>query len=178
MLNAADHGLNPQDYEANALFQKLGARGPDTLVDLEVNLSRAVVAYSQHLNAGRLNPTAVNREIVIYPKAVASDAILDKLRNTNSIQIYLRLLAPHTDRYERLRNALHDYKLISAKGGWSVVPEGEVIKPGSVVAPERLALLRKRMSEAGHLQEGSSVGESYDDVLMQAVKDFQLHHGS
>ena len=177
LLNAADHGLNPQDYEANALFQKLGARGPDTLVDLEVNLSRAVVAYAQHLNAGRLDPKAVNREIVIYPKAVASNAILDRLRNTNSIQIFLRLLAPHTDRYERLRIALNAYKLISAKGGWSVVREGEVIKPGSVVAEDRLVALRKRMIEAGHLKENTSVGENYDDVLVQAVKDFQLHHG-
>ena len=178
LMKAAEHGLNAQDYQAEALFQKLGARGSATLVDLEVHLSRSIVAYAQHLNAGRLDPKAVNREIVVYPKVVASNKILESLRKTKSIQIYLRLLAPHTERYERLRLALSDYKLIAANGGWTSIPTGDVIKPGGkAVAPERLDALRKRMFEDGLLGNATLIGEGYSEQLIAAVKKFQLRHG-
>lgn len=175
LRNAAEHGLNPDDYNSEALFQKLGARNADTLVDLETQLSRSVVAYAQHLNAGRLDPQAVNREIVVFPEVVASGKILEKLSATKHIQAYLRLLAPHTPRYERLRTALGNFKTLAQNGGWTLIAEGEVLKPG--MTNPRVTTLRARMIEDGNLDKSQTAGEVYDDAVVAAVKKFQERHG-
>ncbi len=171
LRNASDHGLQPEDYDAEALYQKLGARNQETLADLEIQLSRSVVAYAQHLNAGRLNPQSVNQEIVVFPKVVASGTILEKLSATSRIQVYLRLLAPHTPRYERLRTAMLKYKTIARNGGWTTIEEGDVLKPG--MSDPRVPALRARMIEDGSLEPTEAQGDTYDKVLEAAVKQFQ-----
>ncbi|MCB1428875.1 MAG: hypothetical protein KDJ66_07095, partial [Nitratireductor sp.] len=121
-LNLAyEDGLHPEDYDALALFQKLGTTNATGLADLEIHLTTAAVSYAQHMNAGRLNPASVNKEIVIYPSAISADALLTNLRKTTNLKAYLRLLAPHTQRYERLRQALAIYRRIEANGGFSTV---------------------------------------------------------
>ncbi len=169
------HGLDSRDYQGEALFQKLATPDTNTLVDLEIGLTRSVVAYAQHLNAGRLDPQAVNREIVVFPQAAASEIILEKLKVTKSIQAYLRFMAPYTPRYERLRIALGIYRTIAANGGWTTIEEGDVLKPG--MSDPRLLSIRQRLIEDGSLDENAAESEIYDDVLVEAVKKFQIHQG-
>ncbi len=169
------HGLDPQDYDGEALFQYLGTSNIDTKVDLEVKLTRSVVAYAQHLNAGRLAPQTVNSEIVVFPQAMAAADILEKLRITKTIQLYLRFTAPHTPRYERLRVAIGNYKTIARNGGWTKIYEGEVLKPG--MSGPRVLLVRKRMIEDGRGPVDENASEVYDESLVKAVKDFQIRHG-
>ena len=175
LQNANLHGLDPQDYDSEALYQMLGALDLDSLVDLEMRMTRSVVAYAQHLNAGRLNPQSVNREIVVFPQAAASSKILEKLRITNSIGAYLRFMAPYTPRYERLRVALGNYKLIASNGGWTTIVSGETLKPG--MSDPRIISVRKRMVEDGARDLDESQGEIYDETLVAAVKNFQIRHG-
>ncbi|MFZ1814979.1 MAG: L,D-transpeptidase family protein [Rhizobiaceae bacterium] len=169
-----EDGLHPEDYDAMALFQKLGTTDASGLADLEVHLSTAAVSYAQHMHSGRLDPRAVNREILIYPSAISADTVLSNLRKTRSIKAYVRLLAPHTPRYERLRQALAFYRRIEANGGFSKIADGPVLKPGAVDA--RIPAIRKRMLEAGTLSAQGS-GNSYDQNLAKAVIRFQENMG-
>ena len=174
-LNLAyEDGLHPEDYDALALFQKLGTTNATGLADLEIHLTTAAVSYAQHMNAGRLNPASVNKEIVIYPNAISADALLTNLRKTTNIKAYLRLLAPHTQRYERLRQALAIYRRIEANGGFSTVASGPVLKPGA--SDPRIPAIRKRMVEAGTLKNAGG-GLNYDNALAQAVIRFQENMG-
>jgi len=175
LLQADQHGLNPDDYQSTALSQLLNNSDSADLVDLELKLSRSVVAYAQHLNAGRLDPQQVNREIVVFPEAAASGKILDKIKITQSVPAFLRFMAPYTPRYERLRVALQDYKTLAAKGPWTVIEGGEVLKPG--MSDPRVLAIRKRLIEDGSLAKEASEGEIYDEVLVEAVKKFQFRHG-
>jgi len=175
-LNLAyEDGLHPEDYDSFELFAKLGAKDNSGLADLEVHLTTATVSYAQHMNAGRLNPREVNRENVIYPSAVSAETILASIRKTKNLKAYLRLLAPHTARYERLRQAIALFRRIEANGGWTKVPEGASLKPGAV--DPRVPALRKRMIEAGALARGATGGMVYDPQLVSAVKLFQEQMG-
>ena len=170
-----EDGLHPEDYDSFELFAKLGARDAKGLAELEVHLTTAAVSYAQHMNSGRLNPRSVNRETVIYPDTVSAASILSNIRKTQNLKAYLRLLAPHTPRYERLRAALAAYRRIEANGGWTKIPSGETLKPG--MADSRVAAIRKRMVEAGTLRRGASFGSQYDPALVAAVKAFQEQAG-
>lgn len=170
-----EDGLHPEDYDAFELFAKLGAQDVAGLADMEVHVTTATVSYAQHMNAGRLDPSSVNRETVIYPEAVSAKTVLANVRKTQNIAAYFRLLAPHTPRYQRLRDALAAYRRIEASGGWTSVPPGEVLKPG--MADPRLPILRKRMAQAGTLNPGASGGPVYDPALVEAVKRFQKRAG-
>ena len=176
MINLSyEDGLEPNDYDADELFQKLGASDDSSLADLEIHLATTSVSYAQHMNAGRLNPNQVNREIVIYPNAVGADSILGNIRRTSSLKAYIRLLAPLTPRYERLRNALASYRRIEANGGWTTVPEGEVLKPD--MSDERVPALRARMVQAGLLEGEVTDSQLYDEALVAAVTEFQDRAG-
>jgi murein L,D-transpeptidase YcbB/YkuD len=175
LLQADQHGLNPDDYQSTKLFQELTNSNSADLVNLELKLTRSVVAYAQHLNAGRLDPQAVNREIVVFPEAAASGKILEKLKITKSVAAYLRFMAPYTPRYERLRVALGIYKTFAANGSWTVIEKGEVLKPGMI--DPRISAIRQRMIEDGSLAREVREAEEYDDALVEAVKKFQIRHG-
>ena len=172
-LNLAyEDGLDPADYHALDLLEESAAETPEEMAQFEIDLTASVVAFAQHLNAGRVNPRAINREQVRFPVAVAPDAVLTSLRKTAQPKVYLRLLAPHTPRYERLRQALAGFRAISANGGYSTVPEGPAIKPGAT--DPRVPAIRKRMMEAGSLKETDlAEGDVYDAALANAVIAFQ-----
>ena len=175
LLKADQHGLNPDDYQGASLLKDLTDSNSGDLVNLELKLTRSVVAYAQHLNAGRLDPQAVNREIVVFPEAAASGKILEKLKITRTVAAYLRFMAPYTPRYERLRVALGNYKTFAAAGKWTIIEKGEVLKPG--MSDPRIDAIRQRMIEDGSLAKGASEGEIYDDALVEAIKKFQIRHG-
>ena len=175
LQNAHLHGLSPQDYDSKALSENLDAKDIDSLIDTEIRLTRSVVAYGQHLNAGKLDPLEVNPEIVVFTKVAESGKILENMRITKNIQVYLRLLAPHTPRYERLRTALANYKAIALNGGWTKIAEGEVLKPD--IADPRILAVQKRMMEEGLVDQNTAQNEIYDEQLVEAVKKFQIRQG-
>ncbi len=173
---AEEDGLHPGDYDALALYQKLGAGNESTLADLEVHLSTSLVSIAQHMNAGRVDPSAVNRETVIYPASLSAEEILRKADRTRSIKAFIRLLAPHTPRYERMRVALAHYRQMAKNGDWPVIPEGEVLKPG--MEDPRIPLLQQRLAISGDLPNSlTGTGVLYDAPLVESVKRFQWRHG-
>jgi murein L,D-transpeptidase YcbB/YkuD len=170
---AAEDGLDPLDYDAEGLKAKASATDEAGQAQFEVHLSVAAVSFAQHLNAGRIAPAETVRETVIYPNAVAPAQVLDSMRKTQHVKAYLRLLAPHTSRYERLREALSAYRRIETAGGFSPVPDGPPIKEG--MTDERMPAIRKRLAQIGLVQE--SADKTYDPALLDAVKRFQEQMG-
>ncbi|MEO0328023.1 MAG: L,D-transpeptidase family protein [Pseudomonadota bacterium] len=176
LRRAPEDGLNPADYDVEALFQKVNIYDPATQADFDVHLSNAFVAYAQHLNVGRVDPSSVTRENVIYPAALSVETILNQGKSTSNIIAYSRLLAPHTPRYQRLRSALSQYRGIAANGGWDRIEEGEVLKPG--MEDDRVPGLRKRLAVSGDYKGALDIQSTlYDELLVKAVKYFQWRHG-
>lgn len=175
LLTAQEDGLVPAEYKADVMFPKLQLEGDDGLADFEVSLSQAVTLYGQHLRSGRVNPNKINRELVLYPKEIAADLLLQQIAEADDPLETLRDFAPRTARYDRMKEHLKHLFVIRSKGGWTKVPEGPALKPE--MTDPRVPALRKRLVEAKDLASNTDETDIYDDVLVKAVKLFQFRMG-
>jgi len=68
------------------------------------------------------------------------------------------------------------YAELAATGGWSALPEGAALPPGT--SHRRIAILRWRLAREGYpVDGGEGATEYYDDRLAAAVRRFQELHG-
>lgn len=76
--------------------------------------------------------------------------------------------------YRRLKQKLAEYRQIADNGGWKPIPTGKLLKK-HMIGP-RVALIRERLAMTGDLTKASSTPEVFDEVLKQAVRNFQTRH--
>ncbi len=171
--HAASEGLPPQEYAVPALRFQLD---PDSLADLDVRLSRAVLAYAADLATGRVDPAAIDTDwSAAAGRSEATRAVAEGLDSWR-LPSLLESLAPPYPAYGRLRLALAHYRNIAALGGWPAVPGGAVLIPGDTGAG--VPALRTRLAVDGDLSPGAGTpGARYDSALEQAVRRFQTRHG-
>jgi len=171
--DAASEGLPPQDYAVPALRFQLD---PDSLADLDVRLSRAVLAYAADLATGRVDPAAIDTDwSAAAGRSEATRAVAQGL-DSGSLPSLLLSLAPPYPAYGRLRLALARYRNIAAQGGWPAVPGGAVLAPGDTGA--RVQALQTRLALDGDLRtDQGTPGARYDADLERAVRRFQARHG-
>jgi L,D-transpeptidase YcbB len=77
--------------------------------------------------------------------------------------------------YLRIKQTLLSYSAVEVRGGWPTVPADAKLAPGA--SGDAVALLRRHLVITGDLPASAEVGDSYDDVVVAAVKKFQLRHG-
>jgi murein L,D-transpeptidase YcbB/YkuD len=175
LMTAYEQGLLAADYRATSLFGKLSANSDAGIADFEVSLSLAAVTFGQHLYSGRVEPTKINREVKLFPDDISAELILDKLSASSSPKLALSALSPNTPRYDRMRALLLSLRLAEARGGWTVIPEGEVLKEG--MEDVRIPALRERLEQTEDLPKGLHDGNVLDGNLLQALKYFQWRMG-
>jgi L,D-transpeptidase YcbB len=77
--------------------------------------------------------------------------------------------------FSATEQAIETYRQIVAKGGWVMVPAGQVLRLGgnnpAVVA------LRKRLAVSGDLDPSAGASPVFDSFVDAAVKHFQARHG-
>lgn len=155
------------------------------LVELDTELTYTYLTLAAHLGAGRLQPEKLRVEWYTKPRNLDLDAKLEQaLAHEGGIEEVLRgLTPPHAD-YQRMRQALADYKAIQARGGWDAVPAGPALKPGD--GGPRVAALRARLAASGDLPTAAPAKDAnapapaqnvYDQTLASAVSRFQQRHG-
>lgn len=173
---AGDHALDPADYAPDRLRQLASAAtDTDGLAQLEVAISNTFVIYANHLTAGRVKPNEVNRSLNLFPKAPDPAVLLEFVDTSEDFASAIDGLSPNTPNYARLKTALADYRAKEAAGGFTVVPEGETLKPG--MTDTRAEVLRTRLAQQDLFTPGSHSGDVYDGALVEAVKLFQERHG-
>ena len=168
-------GLLPSDYNAKSLRARLRVKAIDRLAELEVDLSRALVAYAHDVYTGRVDPQTVSRSIHLNPRAPTSSQILFGADQALSIKAYAEKLQPDTTHYRRLIMASEALRHAVLNGGWVTVPAGETLKPGA--DDERVETLRARLTASGDMARGHVEGTVYDDKVEEAVMKFQRRHG-
>lgn len=177
-----EEGLNPDDYHAAALRdlqQKVSAESSQQeQVDFDILLTDALFRLGTHLRFGKVDPVRldsnwnVGREIKTDdPVALFQDAI-----DSDSLKAFINERIPRQAFYLRFKQALKQYRAIRDAGGWPVIPDGSVLKPG--MTDPRVAIMRERLSAEGDLVAAvNSPSHLYDDELEQAVIRFQQRHG-
>ena len=76
--------------------------------------------------------------------------------------------------YDRINEALLSYSAIEVRGGWPQLPK-VTLEPGASGA--EVKKLRQRLAITEDLPPELADGDSYDMMLTEAVKRFQIRHG-
>jgi len=175
-------GLNPQDYHLSEIQELLATRvyheflGDDQALTLELLLTDAYIRLAHHSSCGKEDPLTYhpqwnfNRTIFgLDPATILSEG-LDDPSLTRSIEAW-KIDHPY---YERLKNALAQYRALRSGGGWERVPDGPTLRSG--MSGPRVEALRQRLLVSGDLPSTTTYSPFFDQELEQAVKRFQHRH--
>ncbi|MCU0904029.1 MAG: L,D-transpeptidase family protein [Tabrizicola sp.] len=173
IATAGDHGLPVARYDAAALMAAL--RAAETEGDrgrVEVEMTRAYLAWAHDLTAGALNPKEVDEGILREINLIEPKVLLSRIANGDP-EAVLAWLEPKSTTYLQLMKAKLGLEAKIAAGGWGApVPAGSLA--AGDVGPSVVAL-RDRLMRMGYLSPTSVA--SYDRALQAAVTAFQLDHG-
>ncbi|NTV46275.1 MAG: L,D-transpeptidase family protein [Chlorobiales bacterium] len=189
LRDASLEGLNPSDYHLEKIEKMLGdlrsernRRIPPDIqkyADLDFLLTDAFLTYGEHLHSGRVDPENIRPEWVANRNGANIIGILQNALLLNQVQSSLISLLPMESEYDRLRNALAEYRNLEKRGGWPTVQKGADLKKGD--KDQRVATLRKRLLITGDCQskmkDSDPAFDQFDDSLEVAVKNFQKRHG-
>ncbi len=179
---AANRGLDPLDYDAPWLEQRLagfGAADSDRVARMDVALSVAAARFATALRRGRVRPEAVHATYTIPADSFDVAATLAALAATATPDSVLRSLEPPFLHYWLLMASLVRYRSLERDSLQVVLPDlPRRLRPGEVYngVPTLRRLLRLlgdyRDSVAAPLLDTMYAGE-----VVEAVKRFQMRQG-
>ncbi len=168
-------GLESGDYDLERIRRDWKKQQVNDFA-LEVMLTKAFIHFSRDLFQGRFDPRIVEPDWHIYPGTLDIQAHLDLLDTGKDLEKLLHDLEPQHPSYVQLRQQLQRYRKIAQQGGWPLIPDGPVLRPG--MRHMQMPLIRTRLRISGDLVSGSlSASNRYDAVLAEAVMRFQARHG-
>lgn len=183
---ADQEGLRPEDYHLDEIAGILPEKkyfkwrqpsvNPRQLVDLELLLTDAFLLYASHLLSGCINPETIDPEWFANRRGTDLSMVLEHALTANRIGETLIELAPSQSGYATLRRALAHFRTITARGGWPKVPTGAKLQKGD--SGPAVALLWQRLKAEQANATGEIAGSVFfDEVIEQAVRDFQQQYG-
>ena len=178
LKNSELDGLIPEQYHVNRITSLWNGTTPEELIDLDTLLTLAFITYAHDAQQGRTHFRKSNPDILVKDEDTSAFYELALIKTALSApdfnQFMDSLLPPHKY-YRNLRAALPRYQNLAAAGGWLPVAAGKSIHPGE--QDSRIPAIRKRLQIEGFLQSATTDTLVYDDMLVQAVSQFQLRHG-
>jgi murein L,D-transpeptidase YcbB/YkuD len=171
---AADWGLDASAFD-------LPSPLPDqptieALADAEIKVGLAVLKYGRFARGGRLDPSSLSHIIDQKPRVYDPKSVMDAIAASNAPDAYLRSLHPTHPQFERLRQLLLATRNVSGHDHDSVLGSGVKIPLGAKIRPgekhPHIALIRQRLAVSANADSPTS----YDELLVEAVKDYQRQH--
>ena len=188
---AASHGLEPQDYGADALRQAVAQAmqaaqpDPESTARVERALTTAMQRYLADLHFGRIDPRLLHHDFDAPRRgAFDPDAYLRAALAAQRLPEAARESAPSVPMYEHLRKALADYRELADHPAWrqplSPLPRPRSgsdakLEPGQAYAG--LPLLAQRLVALGDLAPQAATPPHYDAPMVRAIESFQQRHG-
>ena len=176
LQDSESHGLNPANYLLSNIKPLWSSTDIDGLVKLDILLTLGMMQYVADQREGRLQPRQLAPELFATAGDVEVDwkALFDKAFKSTDMKVFLANQAPPFLQYQQLQKKLSEYRMIAAKGGWPVIPAGEVLKPDMV--EQRVEILKKRLAVTGELRTEDMESTVFDSPLVEAVKKLQKRH--
>ncbi len=178
--DSADEGLDPEDYSLSDLenLHTIASKSTEQLADFDILLSDSLLRLGFQSRFGKVDPNTLDpnwnfsRDIEGKDPAIIMQAAI----NSDSIREFIDSTLQRQPFYQRFKTALMKYNSIKAQGGWPVIPEGQVLKPG--MDDQRMLRLRARLKVTGDLSGSTADNQFYfDQDLENAVTQFQQRHG-
>ena len=188
IATADNHGLDPKDYDAEALaaqWQMIkadGESGPElALFDLAVSVAAARMATAVH--KGRVNPATMLWGYDVAARTVNLVAALQAARGDRGLGDALEDLQPPFPHYRRARRMAGIYRDLALKGEPPAVPElaknVRKVEPGTTWSgvPQLAARLRPSAICRRTRRPARAIAARYSGPVVEAVKRFQRRHG-
>ena len=121
--SAGTDGLDPNDYKTPS-FTGLA---PDALADAELKLTRAVLTYARHAQAGRFAYTRVSRNIELPQALPEPAAILASVADAADPAKALDAFSPPQDAYQKLKAMLAELRGKAGSGKSDVSRQIETV---------------------------------------------------
>lgn len=170
---AGDHGLPTSRYDAAALAARFAsAQTEGDRGRLEVDMTRAWLAFAHDLQAGALVPKKVDGGILREVPVVDPAASLAALEAPD-LAAFIRSLPPEAPEYARLMTERFDLQAAVAGAGWGPVVVSGGLGQGD--GGSAVVALRDRLAAMGYLGRTSTA--VYDRDIASAVSQFQVDHG-
>ena len=106
LKNADADGLEPSDYRAPSF----AGLAPDALAEAELKLTRAVLTYARHVQAGRFPYTRVSRNIELPQAAPEPADVLSSIADAADAGKALDLFSPQNEPYRKLKAMLAELR--------------------------------------------------------------------
>lgn len=180
--DAAEQGLNPDDYKSSWLRQALsvadgGQLSPLERAQFDVTLSTTMLRFLRDLHYGRVSPREIGWHLDVEagrhydPVAALRAAITNQ-----ALAAAVRAAQPQLPVYTRLEAALATYRKLAGEPGLQPIPASTTIKPGELY--DGVGPLARLLTALGDLPAGSAVTPGrYDGKLVEAIRRFQSRHG-
>lgn len=175
LRRAGEDGLDPKAYRLERFDEARTLAAGRGDPRLELLLTDALLRYAADLADGRPDSRRADPAWEIAGPRIDPVAAARAATGAEDPVHALAALAPPHAGYARLRETLAQYRRIAADGGWTVLPDGPLVHPGGT-GPS-IPLLRRRLSEAGDLDEAELEGDRLDETLVAALRRFQARHG-
>jgi murein L,D-transpeptidase YcbB/YkuD len=106
-LNQADtDGLDSSEYRTPSF----AGPGPDAVAEADLRLTRAVLTFARHLQAGRFPYNRVSRNIELPQAAPEPADVLNNVANANDAGKALDLYSPQNEPYRKLKAKLAELR--------------------------------------------------------------------
>ncbi|SFI76646.1 Murein L,D-transpeptidase YcbB/YkuD [Aquamicrobium aerolatum DSM 21857] len=175
---AAEHGLNPDDYAVEASSPNDSA----ALARFEMALTARVLRYARDAQAGRVDPNRISGYHDFKPKELDRAALLQELARSHDVSSLLEGFHPQNKQYAELRAELAALQAIAEND--IVIADGTVIKPGqsSDEFPKLLTLIERRadgafLTQYGELLASNRESHIYAQDLVPLIKAAQKAAG-
>jgi len=177
LAHASAHGLEPATYHQQAIARRASDPKPAGRASLDVLASDGLIRLIEHLRTGAVRPESLGGDIAVETRPVDTQALVLEAAAATDLSAFLEGLAPQTETYRGLMEALAQYREIARAGGWPVVPvKGPTVRPGE--SDPSIPIVRARLAKTGEYPDVDPEAPTlYDDALATAVKAFQARHG-
>lgn len=187
LASAADDGLDPADYRADALARQAAAlraaQGPAPAAEAEAfgsALTDAMSLYVRHLREGRVPPARVGFRVPARAPGVDPAAVVAQALDAGRIEALPLQAAPQLAQYRSLRAELARWRARAATPPPPPLPPAgkAAVRPGA--AYPGLAVLHQHLQRLGDLPAEvppPAADALYDGPWVDAVRRFQARHG-
>ena len=177
LLNSFGDGLDPEDYETTTLQNLWDSREPKDLARLDTLLTYNLVKYIHDLSYGQLKFHSSDPKLFAEAGNVTFNPVasVETALAADDIGRYLDELPPQHHYYQSLRQALSHYRELSKQTGWTTVPAGPLIRPGT--SDDRLAAIQLRLTMLGEIEPSLEIPQSYHAGLVDSIIAFQKKRG-